>query len=216
MISTEHAAILDQLYTKKTSETEQRLSSNKQIVSNRPEVDLPDAEMGKVCLRFAPEPSGYLHIGHSKAALMNQYFDQRYNGKVIVRFDDTNPAKESNEFQLIEMAEKLIKQGKAYVDDTPREQMQKERMDGVDSKRRNNSVDENMRLWNKMISGSERGLQCCLRGKLDMRDPNKSLRDPVYYRCNPILHHRIRSKYKIYPTYDFTCPFVDSIEGSYI
>ncbi|KAJ0691718.1 putative glutamate--tRNA ligase [Helianthus annuus] len=78
--------------------------------------------------------------------------------------------------------------------------MQKERMDGVDSKRRNNSVDENMRLWNKMISGSERGLQCCLRGKLDMRDPNKSLRDPVYYRCNPILHHRIRSKYKIYPT----------------
>ncbi|KAM0038397.1 putative glutamate--tRNA ligase [Helianthus debilis subsp. tardiflorus] len=99
MISTEHAAILDQLYTKKINETEQRLSSNKQFVSNRPEeVDLPDAEMGQVCLRFAPEPSSYLHIGHSKAALMNQYFAQWYNEKVIVRFDDTNPAKESNEF----------------------------------------------------------------------------------------------------------------------
>ncbi|KAJ0471579.1 putative glutamate--tRNA ligase [Helianthus annuus] len=118
MISTEHAAILDQLYTKKTSETEQRLSSNKQIVSNRPEVDLPDAEMGKVCLRFAPEPSGYLHIGHSKAALMNQYFDQRYNGKVIVRFDDTNPAKESNEFVdnlLIDIKTLGISYEKSYI-----------------------------------------------------------------------------------------------------
>nr|GFB38924.1 glutamate--tRNA ligase, cytoplasmic [Tanacetum cinerariifolium] len=64
-----------------------------------------------------------------------------------------------------------------------------------------------------MNAGSQRGLQCCLRGKLDMQDPNKSLRDPVYYRCNPIPHHRIGSKYKTYPTYDFACPFVDSIEG---
>ncbi|MBA0571133.1 hypothetical protein Golob_004724 [Gossypium lobatum] len=64
-----------------------------------------------------------------------------------------------------------------------------------------------------MIAGSERGLQCCLRGKLDMQDPNKSLRDPVYYRCNPVPHHRIGSKYKIYPTYDFACPFVDAEEG---
>lgn len=203
------------------------------------EVDLPDAEIGKVKLRFAPEPSGYLHIGHSKAALLNQYFAQRYQGEVIVRFDDTNPAKESNEFvdnllkdietlgikyetvtytsdyfpQLMEMTEKLIREGKAYVDDTPREEMQKERMDGIESKCRNNSVEENLKLWKEMIAGSERGLQCCVRGKLDMQDPNKSLRDPVYYRCNPIPHHRIGSKYKIYPTYDFACPFVDSIEG---
>lgn len=203
------------------------------------EVDLPDAEVGNVRLRFAPEPSGYLHIGHSKAALMNQYFAQRYQGQLIVRFDDTNPAKESNEFvenllkdietlgikydsvtytsdyfpQLMEMAEILICNGKAYVDDTPREQMQKERMDGIESKSRNNSPEKNMELWKEMIAGSERGLMCCLRGKLDMQDPNKSLRDPVYYRCNPLPHHRIGSKYKLYPTYDFACPFVDAKEG---
>ncbi|KAL1212741.1 Glutamate--tRNA ligase, cytoplasmic [Cardamine amara subsp. amara] len=205
----------------------------------KPEVDLPEAEMGKVRLRFAPEPSGYLHIGHAKAALLNKYFAERYQGEVIVRFDDTNPAKESNEFvdnlvkdigtlgikyekvtytsdyfpELMEMAEKLIREGKAYVDDTPREQMQKERMDGIDSKCRNHSVDVNLNLWKEMIDGSERGLQCCVRGKFNMQDPNKAMRDPVYYRCNPMSHHRIGDKYKLYPTYDFACPFVDSLEG---
>lgn len=203
------------------------------------EVDLPDAEIGKVRLRFAPEPSGYLHIGHSKAALLNKYFAEKYQGQIIVRFDDTNPAKESNEFvdnllididtlgikyetitytsdyfdELMALAEKLIREGKAYVDDTPREQMQKERMDGIESKCRNNSVEENLKLWREMINGTERGLQCCVRGKLDMQDLNKSLRDPVYYRCNPMPHHRIGSKYKVYPTYDFACPYVDAREG---
>ncbi|KAL8531087.1 hypothetical protein ACS0TY_007917 [Phlomoides rotata] len=203
------------------------------------EVDLPDAEVGKVKLRFAPEPSGFLHIGHSKAALLNQYFANRYKGQLIVRFDDTNPDKESSEFvdnllkdietlgimynavtytsdyfpQLMEMAEKLIFESKAYVDDTPREKMQHERMEGIESKCRSNTVEENLKLWKEMISGSERGLMCCLRGKLDMQDLNKSLRDPVYYRCNLTPHHRIGAKYKIYPTYDFCCPFVDAVEG---
>ncbi|CAM8894616.1 unnamed protein product [Rhodiola kirilowii] len=230
----------------KSKENDLKASVNGEIVEKGKtasratfEVDLPEAELGKVRLRFAPEPSGFLHIGHSKAALLNQYFADRYQGKLIIRFDDTNPAKESNEFvdnllidietlgikyetvtftsdyfpQLMEMAEKLIREGKAYVDDTPREQMQKERMDGIESKNRNNSIEENLDLWKEMIAGSERGLLCCLRGKLDMQDPNKSLRDPVYYRCNPIPHHRIGSKYKIYPTYDFACPFVDAHEG---
>ncbi|KAL4564316.1 hypothetical protein LXL04_028376 [Taraxacum kok-saghyz] len=253
-ISTEHAAVLNELTstlskkkdssnpissTKQKDDSNQKHIPNGSVSSNRPEVDLPHAEMGKVCLRFAPEPSGYLHIGHSKAALMNQYFAQKYNGKVIIRFDDTNPAKESSEFvdnllidiqtlgikyekitytsdhfpHLLQMAEKLIKEGKAYIDDTPRETMQKERMDGIESKCRNQTITQNLKLWNEMILGTERGLECCLRGKLDMQDPNKSMRDPVYYRCNPIAHHRIGSKYKIYPTYDFACPFVDSVEG---
>ncbi|XP_057961886.1 glutamate--tRNA ligase, cytoplasmic [Malania oleifera] len=223
------------------SKNENGDTNEKGKAGSRPavEIDLPNAEVGNVRLRFAPEPSGYLHIGHSKAALLNKYFAQRYKGHLIVRFDDTNPAKESNEFvenllkdietlgieyeaitytsdyfpRLIEMAENLICKGKAYVDDTPREQMQKERMDGIESKCRNNSVEKNVELWKEMIAGSERGLQCCLRGKLDMQDPNKSLRDPVYYRCNPLSHHRIGSKYKLYPTYDFACPFVDAEEG---
>uniref|UniRef100_A0A453EQA7 glutamate--tRNA ligase n=1 Tax=Aegilops tauschii subsp. strangulata TaxID=200361 RepID=A0A453EQA7_AEGTS len=203
------------------------------------EIDLPGAKVGEVCVRFAPEPSGYLHIGHAKAALLNKYFAERYKGRLIVRFDDTNPSKESNEFvenvlkdietlgvkydvvtytsdnfpKLMEMAESLIKQGKAYVDDTPKEQMRSERMDGVESKRRNSTVEENLSLWKEMVNGTKRGTECCVRGKLDMQDPNKSLRDPVYYRCNPDPHHRVGSKYKVYPTYDFACPFVDALEG---
>ncbi|CAM6096286.1 unnamed protein product [Calypogeia fissa] len=203
------------------------------------EVELPDAEEGKVCTRFPPEPSGYLHIGHAKAALLNQYFAQKYKGRLIVRFDDTNPTKEKDEYvesilsdletlgvkgdiltytsdyfdQLQDMAEKLIREGKAYVDDTPQEQMRKERMDGIESKRRNQSVEENLALWKEILAGSPTGVQCCLRGKLDMQALNKTLRDPVYYRCNPTSHHRVGTKYKAYPTYDFACPYVDSIEG---
>uniref|UniRef100_A0A0D9UZI1 glutamate--tRNA ligase n=1 Tax=Leersia perrieri TaxID=77586 RepID=A0A0D9UZI1_9ORYZ len=216
----------------------EKLPDSKQNVST-PEVDLPGAKVGEVCVRFAPEPSGYLHIGHAKAGLLNKYFAERYKGRLIVRFDDTNPSKESNEFvenvlkdvetlgikydivtytsdyfpQLMEMAENLINQGKAYVDDTPKEQMRTERMDGVESKCRNNTVEDNLALWKEMINGTERGMQCCVRGKLDMQDPNKSLRDPVYYRCNTDPHHRVGSQYKVYPTYDFACPFVDALEG---
>ena len=204
-----------------------------------PVVDLPNAEVGKVCLRFAPEPSGYLHIGHSKAALLNKYFAEKYEGRLIVRLDDTNPAKESSEFvdsllkdieslgivydavtftsdyfpQLLEMAENLIYQGKAYVDDTPVEQMRLERHNGFESKCRKNAVDKNIYLWNEMLVGSDIGVKCCLRGKLDFVNPNKCLRDPVYYRCNLSPQHRVGSKYKLYPTYDFASPFVDALEG---
>ncbi|KAL3695636.1 hypothetical protein R1sor_009712 [Riccia sorocarpa] len=203
------------------------------------DIELPEAKMGKVCTRFPPEPSGYLHIGHAKAALLNQHFAQKYKGRLIIRFDDTNPTKEKDEYvesilqdldtlgvkgdaltytsdyfeELQQMAEKLIKEGKAYVDDTPREQMQKERMDGIESKRRNTSVEENLALWKEMLAGSEKGTQCCVRGKLDMQALNKTLRDPVYYRCNPTPHHRVGAKYKVYPTYDFACPYVDAVEG---
>ncbi|KFK30349.1 hypothetical protein AALP_AA7G249900 [Arabis alpina] len=123
----------------------------------KPLIDLPGADFGKVRFRFAPEPSGYLHIGHAKAALLNKYFVDRYKGELILRFDDTNPARENNEFvdslikdvgtlgikykkvtytsdyfpDLMKMAEKLMREGKAYVDDTPTEQMKEERKNGI-------------------------------------------------------------------------------------
>lgn len=127
-------------------------------------VDLPNAEMGKVIVRFPPEASGYLHIGHAKAALLNQYYANAFNGKLIMRFDDTNPAKETVEFEqvilgdldlleikpdmfthtsqyfdlMLEYCDKMLKEGKAYVDDTEPEQMKKEREQRIASKHRTN------------------------------------------------------------------------------
>ncbi|KAL7270943.1 glutamate--tRNA ligase [Rhizina undulata] len=202
------------------------------------DIGLLDTDKG-VVTRFPPEPSGYLHIGHAKAAMLNQYFAQHYNGTLIVRFDDTNPTKEKQEYQdsiledlellgikpdkltytsdhfdrLYEEAIKFIKNGKAYCDDTPQEDMRAERMDGIASRRRDRSVEENLKMFQEMTDCTEEGLKNCLRAKISVDDPNKALRDPVIYRCNPTTHHRTGDKYKVYPTYDFACPIVDSIEG---
>ncbi|CAI4210521.1 unnamed protein product [Parascedosporium putredinis] len=185
-------------------------------------ITLPDAEKG-VVTRFLPEPSGYLHIGHAKAALLCDYFAHRlYDGKLRLRLDDTNPAKESrlslytsDYFDyLYDMCKRLISEGNAYADDTETETMQKERFDGIESKRRNRSVEENLRIFEEMKAGSEEGLKNCIRAKLSVDNPNKALRDPVVYRCNPNdTHHRTGNKWKIYPTYDFACPVVDAHEG---
>ncbi|KAI5118016.1 hypothetical protein M0805_003453 [Coniferiporia weirii] len=199
---------------------------------------LEHAEMGKVVTRFPPEPSGYLHIGHLKAAILNQYFAEMYKGKLIIRFDDTNPSKEKSEFEdsimedlavlgirgeishtsdyfndLYEYAIRLIKEGNAYVDDTDRDTMRDERMNGVKSRCRDLSVDENLARFGWMKEGTDDGIKCCLRAKMSFTDPNKAMRDPVIYRCNPLPHHRTGDKWKMYPTYDFACPVVDSYEG---
>ncbi|KAL4439440.1 hypothetical protein ABPG77_008769 [Micractinium sp. CCAP 211/92] len=203
------------------------------------DVGLKDAQMGKVVTRFPPEPSGYLHIGHAKAALLNQHFADMYKGRLLVRFDDTNPSKEKDEFveniiadiqrlglrfekisytsdyfpQLKECGERMIKAGMLYADDTPVEQMREERMVGTESRCRGRSVEENLRLWGEMFAGSEEGLKNCMRVKLDMSAANKALRDPVAFRCNLTHHWRTGHTYKCYPTYDFACPFVDAYEG---
>jgi glutamyl-tRNA synthetase len=204
------------------------------------DIGLKDATEGKVVTRFPPEPSGYLHIGHAKAALLNQYFATMYKGKLLVRFDDTNPSKENDEYvqsiikdmstlglkfdkitytsdyfpEMMDLAEKMITAGDLYADDTPVEKMREERMHGVESAcRSGRSVEDNMRLFHEMIKGSEEGLKNCMRIKLDMTAANKALRDPVAWRCNLVPHWRTGEKYKVYPTYDFACPFVDSFEG---
>ncbi|AGO13399.1 AaceriAFR264Wp [[Ashbya] aceris (nom. inval.)] len=204
------------------------------------EIDLPDAKIGEVVTRFPPEPSGYLHIGHAKAALLNQYFAQAYKGKLIIRFDDTNPSKEKVEFQdsiledlellgikgdrithssdyfqeMYDYCVQMIKEGKAYCDDTPTERMREERMDGIASARRERSVEENLKIFTEdMKNGTEEGLKNCVRAKIDYAALNKALRDPVIYRCNLTPHHRTGDAWKIYPTYDFCVPIVDALEG---
>ncbi|KAJ2658093.1 glutamate--tRNA ligase [Coemansia sp. RSA 1200] len=203
------------------------------------DLGLEGVEDGTVVTRFPPEPSGYLHIGHAKAALLNQYFAQLYHGRMIVRFDDTNPTKEKGEFEdsitedlrllgitadrvthtsdyfqtIYGYAVAMIRKGLAYADDTDQETMRDERGKGIASRCRDLSVEANLERFDEMRRGTEFGQTCCLRAKMSVDNPNKAMRDPVIYRCNLTPHHRTGAAWKIYPTYDFCCPIVDSIEG---
>ncbi|KAJ9062224.1 glutamate--tRNA ligase [Entomophthora muscae] len=114
---------------------------------------------------------------------------------------------------LHDLAIKLIKKGLAYVDDTDQATMRIERMKGIASKNRERPIEENLKLFEEMKQGTEFGLTACLRSKMSVDDKNKALRDPVIYRCNLTPHHRTGETWKVYPTYDFACPAVDSIEG---
>jgi glutamyl-tRNA synthetase len=107
----------------------------------------------------------------------------------------------------------MIKSGKAYADDTEQLQMREERGKGVASAHRDDSLDDNLKHFEEMKTGSPEGLRWCIRAKISVDNQNKALRDPVIYRCNLIPHHRTGDKWKIYPTYDFACPIVDSLEG---
>uniref|UniRef100_A0AAR2LYH4 Bifunctional glutamate/proline--tRNA ligase n=1 Tax=Pygocentrus nattereri TaxID=42514 RepID=A0AAR2LYH4_PYGNA len=197
-------------------------------------VELPGAEMGKVVVRFPPEASGYLHIGHAKAALLNQHYQINFKGKLIMRFDDTNPEKEKEDFEkviledvamlqikpdqftytsdhfptILRLAEQLLQEAKAYIDDTPPDVMKQEREQRIES-----PVEKNMQMWKEMKAGTDYGQTCCMRAKIDMSSNNGCMRDPTLYRCKNAPHPRTRSTYKVYPTYDFACPIVDSIEG---
>lgn len=201
--------------------------------------DLENAVKGQVVVRFPPEASGFLHIGHAKAALLNYHYKTIYDGKLIMRFDDTNPEKEKENYEkailkdveslgikwdiltyssdhfpkLIDLCTQMISKDLAYVDDTPAEQMKVERESRQASQCRSQSVEENLRKWNEMLKGSPEGQKCCVRAKIDYQSKNGCLRDPTMYRCKDEPHPRTGDKYKVYPTYDFTCPVVDSLEG---
>jgi bifunctional glutamyl/prolyl-tRNA synthetase len=210
---------------KRVQERKHESSPNPNVGDRKQEgkfVDLPGAEMGKVIVRFPPEASGYLHIGHAKAALLNQYYQQAFQGTLIMRFDDTNPAKEKEDFEkvilddlemleikpdlftytsdyfdlMLGYCEQLMKEGKAYVDDTEPEQMKSEREQRIESKNRSNSVDKNFEMWREMVAGTEQGQKCCVRAKIDMQSPNGCMRDPTIYRCKNEHHPRTGTKYK--------------------
>jgi glutamyl-tRNA synthetase len=115
--------------------------------------------------------------------------------------------------ELYEYCVQMLKEGTAYADDTEQDVMRKNRMDGIASVRRDATPEENLAHFAEMKAGTTEGVRWCVRAKMSVDDPNKALRDPVIYRCNPTDHHRTGATWKIYPTYDFCCPIVDSIEG---
>ncbi len=193
--------------------------------------------------RFPPEPNGYLHIGHAKAICLNFGLGEKYNAPVNLRFDDTNPAKEEQEFvdsiredvqwlgfqwaeeryasdyfqQLYDWAVQMIKDQKAYVDDQTSEQINEQRKTpfepGIDSPFRSRSIEENLTLFEQMKNGDLEEGTHVLRAKIDMTSPNMNMRDPVMYRILKRPHHRTGTDWKIYPMYDWTHGESDYIEA---
>ena len=196
----------------------------------------------KLRFRFPPEPNGYLHIGHAKSICLNFGLGLRYNAPVNLRFDDTNPAKEEQEYvdaikedllwlgfnwaeeryasdyfqQLYDWAVLMIKNGKAYVDSQSSEDMAAQKgtptQPGVDGPYRNRSIEENLTLFEAMKNGDFPEGSHVLRAKIDMTSKNMLLRDPLMYRVLHRHHHRTGNNWKIYPMYDYAHGESDYIE----
>ncbi len=207
--------------------------------------DLAEGVNSEVHTRFPPEPNGYLHIGSAKAIWINASTAEKYHGKFNLRYDDTNPAREDDEYvqsilqdirwlgyepnggifygsdyfeKCYEFAEKLIVDGKAYVDDLTREEMQEYR--GTDAGKpskpspyRDRSPEENLDLFRRMRAGEFEDGTKTLRAKIDLASPNMNMRDPAIYRIKRAHHHRQGDAWCIYPLYDFAHPIQDALEG---
>lgn len=198
---------------------------------------------GRVHTRFPPEPNGYLHIGHAKSICLNFEIAKKYNGKCNLRFDDTNPEKESEEYinsikrdvtwldynwdeihfasdyfnELYAYAIELIKNNYAYVDSSSAEEIKKLRgtltEPGKNSKDRNRPAEESLRIFEEMRNGNYKEGEYVLRLKIDMSSSNINMRDPVIYRIKKIRHHRTANDWPIYPLYDFTHCISDAQEN---
>lgn len=197
----------------------------------------------RIQTRFPPEPNGYLHIGHAKALFIDFSMAEKYGGKCNLRYDDTNPTKEDEEFvdaiqqdiawlgfhwdnvfygsdyfdTCYDLAVKLIKKGVAYVCDLDKEQMREYRgtltEPGKNSPWRDRSVEENLDLFERMKNGEFPDGSRTLRANIDMASPNMNMRDPAMYRIIHMSHHHTGDKWCIYPMYDFAHPIQDAIEG---
>ena len=206
--------------------------------------DLADGKNdGRLQTRFPPEPNGYLHIGHAKAICMDFGVAQKFGGVCNLRFDDTNPQKEDTEYvdsikediewlgfkwgniyyasdyfqQLWDFAVRLIKEGKAYVDEQTSEEIAQQKgtptQAGTESPFRNRPIEESLALFEKMNSGELPEGSMVLRAKIDMANPNMHFRDPSIYRIINKEHHRTGTKWKAYPMYDFAHGQSDYFEG---
>ena len=219
--------------------------ADKNFLTEIIDADLAEGKVSGVHTRFPPEPNGYLHIGSAKAIYINWSIANQYGGKFNLRFDDTNPAREDMEYvnsiqedlewlgavpnggifygsdyfeQCYEYAEKLIREGKAYVDDLTRDEMREYR--GADAGKpsrpspyRDRTPEENLALFRRMRAGEFADGEKTLRAKIDLASPNMNLRDPAIYRIKHVSHHRQGDKWCIYPMYDFAHPIQDAIEG---
>ena len=224
----------------KANEERQSLSFVEQMI----EKDLAEGKNnGRIQTRFPPEPNGYLHIGHAKAICMDFGIAKKYNGVCNLRFDDTNPSKENNEYvenilndihwlgfqwgnvyyasdyfqQLWDFAVWLIEKGLAYVDEQTSEQIAEQKGTpteaGTNSPYRDRPVEENLALFKKMNTPEAVEGSMVLRAKLDMANPNMHFRDPIMYRIIHTPHHRTGTKWNAYPMYDFAHGQSDYFEG---
>ncbi len=223
----------------------QEISEKSNFIHQLIEKDLSEAKnQGRVLTRFPPEPNGYLHIGHAKSICLNFGTALKYGGVTNLRFDDTNPQKEEDEYvrsimedvrwlgfdwgdrlyyasdyfgKLYEFALKLIREGKAYVDDQDAETISSQKgsptRPGIESPYRGRSVEENLRLFEAMKKGEFNEGSCVLRAKIDMASPNMHMRDPILYRIMKTPHHRTGDQWVIYPMYDFAHGQCDYWEG---
>lgn len=197
---------------------------------------------GLVSTRFPPEPNGYLHIGHAKSIFLNYGLAQKYKGTFNLRFDDTNPEKEEKEYveaiindlrwlgvkwdnlyfasdyfeKMYELAVQLISKNLAFVCDLSLEESKEYKGDyniaGKPSPYRDRSIEDNLDLFHKMKEGKFKDGEKTLRAKIDFNHPNMNMRDPVIYRILHLDHHNTKSKWCIYPMYDFAHPMEDAIE----
>lgn len=205
--------------------------------------DLKEGRVNEIHTRFPPEPNGYLHIGSAKAIWINYETAKKYGGKFNLRFDDTNPVKEGDEFvksiirdvkwlgaqpdgifygsdyfdKCYEYAIKLIKDGKAYVCDLSADELREYRgtltEPGKNSPYRDRTVEENLELFERMRKGEFPDGAKTLRAKIDMSSPNMNMRDPAIYRIIHTSHQRQGDKWCIYPLYDYAHPIQDALEG---
>lgn len=205
--------------------------------------DLKNGRYTEVYTRFPPEPNGYLHIGHAKAICMDFGTAIKYKGKCNLRFDDTNPSKEEDEYveaikedvrwlgfewdkllfasdyfdKMYELAVELIKKDLAFVCELSPEEMTRYKGDfntpGKNSPYRDRPIEESLDLFERMKNGEFKDGEMTLRAKIDMASPNMNMRDPVIYRIAHAPHHRTGNKWCIYPMYDYAHPLEDAIEG---
>lgn len=222
---------------------EEKISASSNFIEDIINKDLSEGKVTTVKTRFPPEPNGCLHIGHAKSLCLNFGTARKYGGTCNLRFDDTNPLKEDEEFVnsikrdiqwlgfkwdnlynasdyfdvMYECAEKLIKEGKAYVCDLSAEEIRLSRGSltepGKESPYRNRSPEENLNLFRRMKAGEFADGEKVLRAKIDMASPNINMRDPVIYRVLHASHQNTGDKWCIYPMYDFAHPIEDAYEG---